>query len=68
MKFEKSYDGTQKFYRKSYSLFVKPFNYLSPNYEYLLRSKYVKKPYYNPVVKRLNTIEISGVTPKIENN
>ncbi len=67
MKFEKPYDGTQPLYRVAYSSFIKPFNYLSPKQEYLLRSKFVKLPKFNAAVKRLNTPEIAGHAPKIMN-
>lgn len=67
MKFFKLYDGTQQAYQIDYNSFPKLFNYLSPNYEYLLKSKYVKMPKYDPHIKRLNTPEIAGYAPKIRN-
>lgn len=67
MHFYKSYDSTETLYRISYDSFVNPFNYLSPEEERLLRSRHVKLPGYNPVIKRLNTPEIAGCSPKIVN-
>lgn len=67
MKFYRLYDGTQQVYWIDYESFPKPFNYLSPEFERILRSRYMKKPVYDPMVKRLNTIEVCGYTPKINN-
>lgn len=67
MKLEKLYDGTRPVYRIAYSGFIKPLNYISPQFEYLLRSKYVKLPKYNPVTKRLNTVDTAGYAGKIKN-
>lgn len=67
MKFFRSYDGTQQTFQIDYGSFHKPFSYLSPEFERLLRSKYVKQPKYNPHIKRLNAIEVCGCTPKVRN-
>ena len=67
MKYYRHYDGTQEVYRIDYDSFHNPFNYLSPEFEYILRSKYSKLVKYIPQVKRLNTPEIAGYTPTIKN-
>lgn len=67
MKFWKSYDGTQQVYWFDPKSFVKPLNYLSPHQEKILRSRYSKKPYFRPEVKRCNDILHGGCTPKIAN-
>ena len=67
MEFYKPYDGTQPTYRIDYDSFPKQLNYLSPKLEKLLRARYSRLPKYNPLVKRLNTPEITGCCPKIMN-
>lgn len=67
MKFFRHYDGTRETYRIDYDSFISTFNYLSPEEERLLRSRYAKLPKYIPQVKRLNTTEIGGYTPIIKN-
>ncbi len=63
----KLYDGTQTAYRIDPDSFNEPFNYLSPQFKKLLKSKYVKLPKYRPEVKRLNTAAVAGYEPKIAN-
>lgn len=67
MKFERSYDGTRPTYRIDYGSFVRPLNYISPKFERQLRSRYAKIPKYNPLVKRLNTVNTAGYAGKIKN-
>lgn len=67
MKFHKLYNGIQETYRIDPEGFINPFNYLSPEFERVLKNRYFRLPKYNPHIKRLNTPEIAGYTPIIKN-
>ena len=67
MKYFRYYDGNQDVYRIDYDSFHNPFNYISPEFERILRTKHTQIPKFIPQVKRLNTPEIAGYTPLIRN-